>query len=159
LLVADPSRLRGCASFHLGHGRDAGQARFPVRVLDDHRRFAGDHGLRVDCRSHQMGCHVMADYRTSLSRVRGLGTIRGGTDHFWYQRLTGVANLVLLVFLIFTVIRLAGEPYVVMRGYFASPLVTVLGIAMAISVAYHMRLGMQVIIEDYIHTEGTKFVL
>jgi succinate dehydrogenase membrane anchor subunit len=101
----------------------------------------------------------MADYRTSLSRVRGLGSARGGTDHFWHQRLSAIANLVLLVFLIFTVIRLAGEPYSVMRAYFASPFVTVPALALAISAPYHMRIGMQVIIEDYIHAEGTKIVL
>jgi len=101
----------------------------------------------------------MADYRTSLARVRGLGPARAGTDHFWLQRLTAVSNLVLLVFLIFTVIRLAGEPYEVMRAYFASPFVTVLGIAFAISAPTHMRIGMQVIIEDYIHKESTKLVL
>jgi succinate dehydrogenase / fumarate reductase membrane anchor subunit len=101
----------------------------------------------------------MAQYRTSLARVRGLGSAKGGTDHFWHQRLTGVANLVLLAFLIFTVIRLAGEPYEVMRAYFASPLVTVLALAFAISAAFHMRIGMQVIIEDYVHAEGRKMVL
>jgi succinate dehydrogenase / fumarate reductase, membrane anchor subunit len=101
----------------------------------------------------------MADYRTSLSRVRGLGSSRGGTDHFWHQRLTAIANLVLLVFLIFTVIYLAGEPYPVMRAYFASPFVTVPALALAISAAFHMRIGMQVIIEDYVHAEGTKMVL
>ncbi len=106
-----------------------------------------------------MGGSVMTDYRTSLARVRGLGTIRGGTEHFWHQRLTGVSNLILLVFLIFTVIRLAGEPYAVMRAYFASPFVTILAIAFAISAPYHMRIGMQVIIEDYIHGEGAKTVL
>ena len=56
-------------------------------------------------------------------------------------------------------IRLAGEPYPVMRAFFASPFVTVAGIAFAVSAAYHMRIGMQVIIEDYIHAEGTKMVL
>jgi succinate dehydrogenase / fumarate reductase membrane anchor subunit len=101
----------------------------------------------------------MAHYRTSLARVRGLGSAKGGTDHFWHQRLTAVANLVLLAFLLFTVIRLAGEPYEVMRAYFASPFVTVLALAFAISATFHMRIGMQVIIEDYIHAEGTKMVL
>jgi succinate dehydrogenase / fumarate reductase membrane anchor subunit len=101
----------------------------------------------------------MADYRTSLARVRGLGATRGGTDHFWHQRVTGIANLILLVFLIFTVIRLAGEPYEVMRAYFASPFATVAGLALALSASYHMRIGMQVIIEDYIHTEGMKMAL
>ncbi len=101
----------------------------------------------------------MAHYRTSLARVRGLGSAKGGTDHFWHQRLTAVANLVLLAFLLFTVIRLAGEPYEVMRAYFASPFVTVVALAFAISATFHMRIGMQVIIEDYIHAEGTKMVL
>jgi succinate dehydrogenase / fumarate reductase, membrane anchor subunit len=101
----------------------------------------------------------MADYRTSLSRVRGLGSSRGGTVHFWHQRMTAIANLVLLVFLIFTVIRLAGEPYAVMRAYFASPFVTVPAVALAISAAFHMRIGMHVIIEDYVHADSTKMVL
>jgi succinate dehydrogenase / fumarate reductase membrane anchor subunit len=101
----------------------------------------------------------MAGYRTSLSRARGLGSSRGGTEHFWQQRLTAVANLFLLGFLIFTVIRLAGEPYDVMRAYFASPFVTVPALLLAISAPFHMRIGMQVIIEDYVHGEGAKTVL
>jgi succinate dehydrogenase / fumarate reductase membrane anchor subunit len=101
----------------------------------------------------------MAHYRTSLARVRGFGSARSGTEHFWQQRLTAVANLVLLFFLIFTVIRLAGEPYEVMRAYFASPFVTVPALLLAISAPFHMRIGMQVIIEDYVHGEGLKMVL
>lgn len=106
-----------------------------------------------------MGGAVMAGYRTSLSRVRGLGTARSGTEHFWQQRVTAIANLFLFGFLIFTVIRLAGEPYEVMRAYFASPFVTVLALAFAISASFHMRIGMQVIIEDYVHGEGAKMML
>ena len=102
---------------------------------------------------------MATNYRTSLSRVRGLGSSRGGTEHFWHQRVTALANLVLLVFLIFTVIRLAGEPYPVMRAYFASPFVTVPALMLAISACVHMRIGMQVIIEDYVHAEGPKMVL
>jgi succinate dehydrogenase / fumarate reductase membrane anchor subunit len=101
----------------------------------------------------------MAGYRTSLSRVRGLGSARGGTEDFWHQRVTAVANLFLLGFLIFTVIHLAGEPYEVMRAYFASPFTTVPALMLAISASFHMRIGMQVIIEDYIHGEGAKMVL
>jgi len=101
----------------------------------------------------------MGSYSTSLSRVRGLGSSRGGTDHFWQQRLTAVATLILLTFLIYTVIRLAGEPYEVMRAYFASPLVTVPAIMLAISAPFHMRIGMQVIIEDYVQSKGLKLAL
>ncbi len=101
----------------------------------------------------------MPSYRTSLSRVRGLGSAQSGTDHFWSQRLTGLANLVLLVFVIYSVIHLAGEPLDVVRSYFAWPVVTVLSSLFALSATYHMRLGMQDIIEDYVHSEAPKLVL
>jgi succinate dehydrogenase membrane anchor subunit len=106
-----------------------------------------------------MGDNVMANYRTSLSRVKGLGSAQSGTEHFWGQRVSGAANLVLLVFLIYSVIRLAGEPLGVVRAYFASPLVAVLALLFAICAPYHMRLGMQVVIEDYVHNEGSKLAL
>ncbi len=101
----------------------------------------------------------MASYRTSLSRVKGLGSAHEGTDHFWTQRLTGVANLILLVFVIYSVIHLAGEPYGIVRGYFGSPVVAALAALFALSAAYHMRIGMQVIVEDYIHSKASKLTL
>jgi succinate dehydrogenase / fumarate reductase, membrane anchor subunit len=101
----------------------------------------------------------MASFRTPTSRVKGLGSARAGTGHFWEQRVTGFANLMLLTFVIYTVIRVAGQPLDAVRAYFASPLVAILAAAFAISAAYHMRLGMQVIIEDYIHKESTKLGL
>jgi succinate dehydrogenase / fumarate reductase, membrane anchor subunit len=101
----------------------------------------------------------MVSYRTPLSRVKGLGSAQAGTEHYWAQRVTGLANLVLLVFLFYSVIRLAGEPLDFVRAYFASPVVTVLGSMFAVSAAYHMRIGMQVIIEDYIHKESSKLLL
>lgn len=101
----------------------------------------------------------MAGYRTSLARVRGLGSVQSGTEHFWQQRLTAVANLLLLMFLFYSVIRVAGEPYEAVRAYFASPLVTVPAVMLAISAPFHMRIGMQVIIEDYVHSEPWKVTL
>jgi succinate dehydrogenase / fumarate reductase membrane anchor subunit len=101
----------------------------------------------------------MADYRTGLSRARGLGSARSGTVHFWRQRVTGAANLFLLVFLIYTVLHLAGEPLAVVKAYFASPFVAALAMLLAVTWAFHMRLGMQVIIEDYVHAEANKLVL
>ena len=96
----------------------------------------------------------MSDMRTPLRRVRGLGAAGGGTDHFWQQRLTAIANVFLITFFVILVIALQNEAYPDVRAAFANPLV---GIAMAlvtVSAAIHMRLGMQVIIEDYIHGEA-----
>ncbi len=101
----------------------------------------------------------MTSYRTSLSRVRGLGSAQSGTEHFWGQRLSAVSNLILLVFVFYSVIHLAGEPLDVVRAYFASPVVAILGCLFAFSAAYHMRIGMQVIIEDYVHAKTTKLLL
>ena len=101
----------------------------------------------------------MVSYRTPYSRVKGLGSARSGTEHFWTQRLTAVANIVLLIFLIYSIIRLAGEPLDFVRAYFASPLVAILASLFAISAAVHMRIGMQVVIEDYIHQESSKLIL
>ncbi len=101
----------------------------------------------------------MSDFRTPLSRVRGLGSAREGTDHFRAQRVTAVANLFMLAFLIYTAVSLAGQPLFAVRDYFASPVIAGLAILFALAAAYHMRLGMQEIIEDYIHAPGSKTVL
>jgi succinate dehydrogenase / fumarate reductase membrane anchor subunit len=101
----------------------------------------------------------MADYRTSLSRVKGLGSAQSGTDHFWMQRVSAVANLFMLVFLIYTAISLAGQPLVAVRDYFGSPIVAGLAILFTLAATYHMRLGMQVVIEDYVHAPASKTIL
>jgi len=101
----------------------------------------------------------MSDFRTPLSRVRGLGSAQSGTEHFWAQRVTGAANLILLLFVLYSGAYLAGEPLYVVRDYFASPIVTALAVLFALSAAYHMRIGMQVVIEDYIHNTASKLTL
>jgi succinate dehydrogenase / fumarate reductase, membrane anchor subunit len=100
----------------------------------------------------------MSSYRTDLSRVRGLGSIKSGTGHFWLSRVTGVANLILLFFIVFSVFHLAGQPLAAVRNYFSSPVVAALAVLAVVSWAYHMRLGMQVIIEDYVHKESRKLI-
>lgn len=100
-----------------------------------------------------------AQIRTPLARVRGLGSAKEGTDHFWRQRVTAVANLFLVIFAVCLVLRLVGTSYAEARAVLASPLVTVALAMLILSGAVHMRLGMQTVIEDYIHSEGMKIVL
>lgn len=101
----------------------------------------------------------MADMRTPLNRVRGLGSARGGTEHFWRQRLTAVSNLPLILFFIGFVVAYSGAPYEEVRAALSNPVIALLIGFTFLSVLYHMRIGMQVIIEDYVHAEGAKIAL
>jgi len=96
--------------------------------------------------------------RTPLSKVRGLGSAKDGTTHFWHQRLTALANVPLTLFLVYAVVTNVGASYEEMRAFVAQPLVAVSFLALVISAAIHMKLGMQIIIEDYVYSEGTKVV-
>jgi succinate dehydrogenase / fumarate reductase membrane anchor subunit len=97
--------------------------------------------------------------RTPLSRIRGLGAAHHGTEHFWMQRLTAAANVLLLVVLIGIVVTLVGKSHATVIATLSKPLISVLLVAAVISVAIHMRLGMQIIIEDYVHSEFRKVAL
>lgn len=101
----------------------------------------------------------MADMTTPLKRVRGLGSARSGTQHFWHQRMTALANVPLVIFFVILMISLAGESYEVVLDRLASPWVSILFILTMISVTYHMRLGMQIVIEDYVHGEPQRILL
>lgn len=94
--------------------------------------------------------------KTPLKRVRGLGSAKDGTEHFWQQRLTAFTNMVLIAISMVFVLQLVGADYETARGLIASPLVALCLLLLVISGLWHMRLGMQVIIEDYIHGEGAK---
>jgi succinate dehydrogenase / fumarate reductase membrane anchor subunit len=98
-------------------------------------------------------------YRTPLARVRGLGSAREGAEHFWRQRLTAVANIFLVAFLVWLLVTLAGADYATVKRTLAKPQVAIPLLLLVLSGLVHMRIGMQVIIEDYVHAEGRKLVV
>ena len=94
--------------------------------------------------------------RTPLKSVRYLGSAKEGANHFWLQRVTGAANVILTVIIIGIAIKLVGADHATVKAAFAHPLVAAPVLLFVVSAAVHMRLGMQVIIEDYVHNEGAK---
>ena len=94
--------------------------------------------------------------RTPLARVRGLGAARSGTGHFWHQRLTAIANVPLTIAFVVILIPLLGRSHATVVQILASPMVWILMLLFVGSATYHMKLGMQVIIEDYVHDERWK---
>lgn len=93
----------------------------------------------------------MTTYRTPLKNVRGLGAAKGGTEHFIMQRVTAAANIILIAFLVYAALHLVGASRAEVKAFFSQPWAAVFGILLAISASIHMRIGMEVIITDYVH--------
>jgi succinate dehydrogenase / fumarate reductase membrane anchor subunit len=98
------------------------------------------------------------DYRSPLAKVRGLGSAKTGTSHWWMQRVTAAA-LIPLSFWLITFLDLSiHAPYQQTIDWLASPLNTVCIVAWIVAVFYHAALGLQVVIEDYVTAEGLKII-
>lgn len=100
----------------------------------------------------------MSDMRTPLSRVRGLGSAKKGTEHFFMQRVTALANIPLTLFLVGALLVHAGSDYATMTAFLGNPFIGLIMLLLIVSAVYHMRLGLQVVIEDYIHGEASKLL-
>jgi succinate dehydrogenase / fumarate reductase membrane anchor subunit len=94
--------------------------------------------------------------RTPLARAKGLGAAGHGAEHWWMHRMTAVSNIPLIVAFVIIVASLAGTNYQGAVSIVSHPLVAIILILAVISVTNHMRLGMQIIIEDYVHDKGWK---
>ena len=101
----------------------------------------------------------MNDMRTPLGRVRGLGSAKDGTTHFWHQRLTAMALIPLVIYFIISLLCLTGASFDEARAFFESPLNAILFAALIGAGLYHAKLGLQVVIEDYVHSPVLKYAL
>lgn len=94
---------------------------------------------------------------TPIKRVRGLGSAHHGAHHWLVQRFTAIGNLVLSIWLIASIIGLPDLSYATVSEWLAQPVSATAMILLVISTFWHARLGLQVLIEDYLHNSGTKF--
>jgi succinate dehydrogenase / fumarate reductase, membrane anchor subunit len=90
---------------------------------------------------------------TSIGKVRGLGSAHEGAHHWWHQRLTAASNLILMLWFILSMALLPAHDFKTISEWVQQPLAAVPLILLVISVFYHFRLGLQVVIEDYQHDE------
>ena len=97
-----------------------------------------------------------ARIRTPLARVRGLGSAKDGTGHFWWIRVTSVLLVFLAIHAVVLAVGLIGADYATARAALARPINAIPLLLLVLAGVYHMWLGMQVIIEDYVHSEGPK---
>ena len=100
-----------------------------------------------------------SNMQTPLGRVRGLGSAKDGVHHWWMQRLTGVALVPLSVWFVVSLVSVAGADHATTVAWIATPLVAITLILLTVATFYHAALGIQVVVEDYVHSEGAKICI
>jgi succinate dehydrogenase / fumarate reductase membrane anchor subunit len=98
----------------------------------------------------------MAQFRPAIGRVTGLGSAKEGTHHFWIQRLTAIALVPLTLWFVASIVSLAGADLAAVKAWLASPVAALLLLLFLATGFWHLKLGLQVVIEDYVHTESLK---
>ncbi len=98
-------------------------------------------------------------YRTPLGRVRGLGSAKEGTAHWWAQRLTAIALVPLILWFVISLLSMIGADHAAVKAWLGQPLPAVLAVLLIVATFHHAQLGLQVVIEDYVHNEGAKLTL
>ncbi len=99
------------------------------------------------------------EYRTPIGRARGLGSAKEGTAHWWAQRVTAIALVPLVLWFVVSVISMVGADQIAMRAWIGHPITAVLLVLLIAATFHHGQLGLQVVIEDYVHREGVKIGL
>jgi len=94
--------------------------------------------------------------RSPLGKVLGLGTAKDGTDHWWGQRMSAVALALLGLWFTVSLLRLPGFEHALVVDFISAPLNSVLMVLLCATLAYHSYLGVQVVLEDYVHGPGLK---
>lgn len=100
-----------------------------------------------------------SDLRSPLNRARGLGSAKSGVHHFWVQRLTALALIPLVIWFAISLVTMSGADYGMVRAWIGSPVAMVLLILTIVIGLHHGQLGLQVVIEDYVHNDGAKLAL
>jgi succinate dehydrogenase / fumarate reductase membrane anchor subunit len=98
------------------------------------------------------------DLRTPLSRATGLGSAKSGTEHFWHQRMSAVALVPLSIWFVLSALSLVGDNLAEVLVFLGEPMNAILMFLFLFAALYHMTLGVQVVIEDYIHEERVKLL-
>ena len=101
----------------------------------------------------------MSSLQTPLHKVEGMGPSHSGTGHFWHERVTAVALIPLSLWFLYVMLGLAGTSEVTALQYLAHPVNAILMAAFIVFSLYHAALGLQVVIDDYVHTAGAKILL